>query len=249
MIAGLFKPKAFLDPDLEAWTLDAWAWLMRNFGGMGRIAQTPVAQPSRAFFPPSDTAGHQRALHIFACVKAGMGMADWACNLEAFKRRGGEQVSEQVFLRQDKSAPLGTFQSDGESVTISYGSELIERPGDLVATLAHELSHYLVATAEEPWPGGEDAHELITEMTVAYAGFGGFAANAAFDLSGHGGRGGGYLSKRTWAFALAIFLALKGEGTGDLDRWLKIDITHDTRRALAYLKRRPELLAPLRAIA
>lgn len=256
MIAGLFRPRTFLEEDLEAWTFEAWAWLMRNLGGMSRIAETPVVQPNRDFFPPSDASGHERALHVFGCVKAAMGMEAWACDLEAFRRRGEEQVGEFVSLRPRKVAPLGTYETDGNRVLIRYSADLVARPGDLVATFAHELAHYLIAGCEEPWPGGEEAHELITEMTVAYAGFGGFAANAAVDFVGHGDTfsqgwrltGGGYLSKRTWAFALAIFLALRGEGTDNVDRWIKIDVTHDTRRALVYLKRRPELLAPLRAI-
>ncbi len=234
MIAGLFRPRAFLDEDLEAWTLEAWAWLMRNLGGMSSIAETPLVQPNRDFFPPSDAEGHARAVHVFGCVKAAMGMGDWPVDLVSFKRRG--------------NAPLGRFVWKDDDVVVFYAEDLLDSPGDLVAVLAHELSHYAVATIKEPWPGGDELNELITEMTVAYAGFGGFAANAAFDLSGNGGRGGGYLSKRTWAFALAIFLSLRGEGIDLVERWLKIDITGDTRAALAYLKKKPELLAPLRAI-
>ena len=61
-------------------------------------------------------------------------------------------------------------------------------------------------------PGGREAHELTTELCVAYSGFAVFGANAAFQFepvsrtpavrAGSSQRHG-YFSERTWAFALA----------------------------------------------
>ncbi len=79
------------------------------------------------------------------------------------------------------------------------------------STLAHELSHYLLATVHAPIPGGNDLNELATEFTVAYCGFGVFGANAAFTFEQHQDNFGqgwsssrsGYFSERTWAFTIA----------------------------------------------
>jgi hypothetical protein len=57
----------------------------------------------------------------------------------------------------------------------------------------------------------------------------------------------GYFSERSWAFALAVFLALKDElaPTGVL----KPGVADLTEKASRHLKRNPGLLAPLREIA
>ena len=119
----------------------------------------------------------------------------------------------------------------------------------------HELAHYLLATIRKPTPGGRELHEFVTELTAVYTGFGVFRANAAFrfgqhqDVYGQGWSAGrsGYFSEPTWAFAIALFATLneveipKGE--------LKDSVAHLTRKAIKYLKRNPERLEPLRAIA
>jgi hypothetical protein len=246
----------FLDADIEDWCLETWAWLLSHLGGMERFRGLPLVTPSRGFFPSTVAEGHERAMHVFTCVKVLMGMQDWWCALEPYARpEAHAKVGEFWVLQSDNRAPNGTFRAGGGEVTISYASDLLQRPADLVATLAHELSHYLLASLPGPAPGGHELHELTTDLTVAFCGFGIFGANHAFSFEQHGdafskgwrSRGSGYLSERTWAFALALFLALK-EQEGAADTWIKPSVKALVKDASRYLKRRPELLAPLRAI-
>ena len=155
------------------------------------------------------------------------------------------------------SDPSGTFRIvDGQPV-VSYALDLVEQPRVLIATLAHELSHYMIASAG-PRARSRAAQRRTssrTELCVAYAGFGVFAANAAFEFEGHqvaGGQGWssqrrGYFSERSWAFALAVFLALKDEQAPS--GVLKPGVADLTDKASRYLKRNPGLLEPLRQIA
>lgn len=257
MIDALFRRRHFLEADLEGWSLETWAWLMRSFGGVDRLRAMVLVTPSGDFFPPSETTGHARALHVLDCVKMSMGMRDWPCELQAFHSRDAQRVSEHVIVPGSR-APLGTFEYNAEgNVIIRYSAKLVDQPGALVATLAHELSHYLVSRVEEPLPGGPAANELVTELCVAYSGFGLFAiANAmAFrgftDTYSQGWQvsGAGYLSQRTWAFALGIFLALREEDASIVDRWLTADLAKMTRNAVAHLAKNPDKLAALRTIA
>ena len=72
----------------------------------------------------------------------------------------------------------------------------------MVATFAHELSHYLTATAPEPPPGGWDNWEFATDICASFLGFGIFVANSAFsfnqytevDSQGWQSSRGGYLT-------------------------------------------------------
>ncbi|MDH4318404.1 MAG: hypothetical protein OEV64_08445 [Desulfobulbaceae bacterium] len=42
----------------------------------------------------------------------------------------------------------------------------------MIATFAHELSHYLIATAPEPPPGGWESWKFATDIGATFLGFG-----------------------------------------------------------------------------
>lgn len=254
MIFKLFAKKTFLDAEIEAWLLDGYGWLMRNLGGMERISSSPLATPNRDFFPRTEAKGRALGSHIFDCVRSGMGMQDWYVALEPFKRP--PSMAGMGIGTWESSGAAGTFEWDGNKVIIRYADDLVSQPHQLVATFAHELSHYLTGSISEQMPGGEEAHELLTDLCVAYAGFGVFGANAAFhfqqfsdgNMQGWSSSRSGYLSERSWAFALAIFIALKGLPSDVADRWLKDGLVRQVKAASKYLAANPGLLEPLRAI-
>ncbi len=254
---GLFGKSTFLEQELEAWSLETWGWLMRALGGVTRLRRTPLVLANTEFFPRTDTEGDERGRYVFETVKGWMGMADLPGRLESYDRGPiNAHVATYAFVRAP-GQPLGLSRVEEGEAVITYARDLLDQPRLLIPTLAHELSHYLVAGAltKEPAPGGPDALELTTELCVAYAGFGVFAANAAFHFEGHHFAGGhgwssrrlGYFSERSWAFALAVFLALKGEeAPADV---LKPSVADLTNKAARYLSRNPGLLEPLRRIA
>jgi len=254
---GLFGKSTFVEKELEAWSLETWAWLMRTLGGMQRLNQTPLVLANKDFFPPTDTEGAARGRYIFDLVRRWMGIGDWACTLESYERRPANAELGGLAMLRGPNDPSGTFRIDDGQPIVSYALDLVDQPRVLIATLAHELSHYMIAHAwaKGPSPGGQEAHELTTELCVAYAGFAVFGANAAFEFGQFQGAGvqgwssqrRGYFSERTWAFALAIFLELRGD---DLPSGvLKPGVEDLTRKAIKYLKRNPQRLAPLREIA
>ncbi|WP_340647173.1 hypothetical protein [Phenylobacterium sp.] len=254
MLKGLFGKSRFLEADLEDWIFETWAWLMRNLGGMEHLAQTPLIIPTPEFFPRTETEGHERAGFMLDCLKQTWGLMDWPTQLEAFDRQPANAQVGEFWNLAGGEAPNGLFQARDGLGWIGYASDLVAQPHRLTATLAHELSHYLLSSVAEPSPGGEDAHELATELCVAYFGGGVFAANTAFEFSQHGdsfsqgwrSSRNGYFSERTWAFALALFLSLKNEPIPD--RWLKPGLTAMTQKAMRYLAGSPSLMAPLRGI-
>jgi len=252
MLKQIFKPGTFLDRDVEAWQLETWAELMDRLGGRSALAETPLVLPTRDFFPPTEASGHARAEHVFAIVRSLMGMDDnWPCRLEAQPiRRGPQKVSDFVVVLGGED-PNGTFRVEpsGE-VVISYAPDLVDHPVQMVSTFAHELAHYLLAM-QEPF-GEEETHELATDLTVIYAGFGVFGANAAFAFEQHGdafsqgwtSQRSGYLSPRSWVFGLAVFETLRGT-RGEAQAHLKYDLRAPYREALKYLVKRPEVLSAL----
>lgn len=250
MLGRLFGDKTFLDAEIEAWHLESWVWLLDKFTAELPFKTTPLVLPTADFFPPSDATGNARALHVFECVRTAMQMQDWPCELEMQpQRRTGRRVAEFVTIDGEQD-PNGTFRVEPDGrVVISFAPELLDRPSDLVATLAHELAHYLLMGHVDH----DDAtHELMTDLTVAYTGFGLFGANSAFSFKQHGdafgqgweSRRSGYLSPRSWAFALAVFTEVTNTRT-DVSKWLSGEVASQWKSAVKYLRKKPEALGPL----
>jgi hypothetical protein len=253
VFAKLLGKGRFLDAELEDYCLETWAWLLAGLGGVERLVATPWVTPSRDFFPPTEAEGHARAAHLFACVRDLMGMADWPCRLTSYERAGQQQVGEFLFVNNPEQ-PNGLFWIEDGVGRIEYAADLVAQPQLLTAVFAHELSHYLLAGLPDPPQDGPIAHELATELCVAFTGFGIFAANTAFAFAQHGdgfsqgwrSQRNGYLSDRAWAFALALFGTLKGEPAPE--KWLKDGLAPMVRAAEKYLAKQDARLAPLRAI-
>lgn len=136
---------------------------------------------------------------------------------------------------------------------ISYLPSLLERPEELIGVFAHEVSHGLFATLDHPPPGGWDMEGFVVDLMTVYFGFGLFGANKAFQVDhGSGWRSwingttylssSGYLSQEQWAFALAVFLKLRGEAPDVARDRLGPVLKKMLERALRYLDNNPQLL-------
>jgi hypothetical protein len=136
---------------------------------------------------------------------------------------------------------LGTFEHIAEGdVVITYNPSSVSNPTQLVATFAHELSHYLTGTANEPPPGGWENWEFATDIAATYLGFGVFMANSAFSFSqytstdsqGWEYSNSGYLSESEHVYALAIFLLLKEIPLSEATASLKPNLSKLLRKAV-----------------
>lgn len=247
------KSRTFLDPDDEEWQLAVWGWLLARFGEE-RFKSAPLVTATRQFFPPIEATGHARAEHVFRCTQVLAGMTDWPCELVAQDARPNQRVSELGYVKIDKGGmPLGTFSRVGNKALITYDPGSVDKPAILVATLAHELAHYLLHSVADLPPGQETMEEFATDLTTVYLGFGLFGANQAFNFSqfrdvysqGWSTSGLGYLRERDWAFALAVYCALRGEDVSVLKNWMKPYLFSDVRKAARYLRKTPAALAKI----
>ncbi|HYD88485.1 MAG TPA: hypothetical protein VEA80_13500 [Vitreimonas sp.] len=253
------RKRRFLDPDLEEWHIACWGWLMRHLGGVDALRETALVLPTAEFFPRPEGEGRAVAEAIFSRVRELMGLEQWACELVE-RHDTNAEVGEFLRLQPEGKPIAGTFESDGQSVVITYAPDLVNRPYNLIGTFAHELAHYVLHTIPELPPAADVepmAEELATELAVAYFGFGLMAANGAFEFEQYqdagrmGWRGGSwdYFSEDGWCFALAVFLVLREERPELARQRLKPHLVKKLDAALARLAAAPELLAPLRELS
>lgn len=238
-----FKRKPIVDPDTAEWHADNFAWLTSSFGGNGALAATLVL-PKPGFFPSQGEKGHDRALRIFERVKQYCGMENWPVELVPDHNPAAIESSPLSL-----SAPVhgkhahGTFSVTGGAVQISYAPSLLGHPERLIATFAHELAHYLLATARTSPPCADDEHEFLTDLAAVYLGFGVFMANSVLDFEPlqdglwHGWRMGrsGYLPEQDLVFATALFIAVKDLDPSSAYQCLKPHLSKLLKRGLRDL--------------
>lgn len=242
-----------IDPDDEAWLLDCWRWLNKVTGPIDGQPPRELVLPTRHFFPETKAKGHDRARHYFELVRTQMGLTGRRYELVA--QSAQPDVGRSVVFGSMKSgAAAGTFSLSGNAARVTYDPAILSDPIRTVAVFAHELAHDLLINYPFEPPGGFEMEEFATDLATAHMGFGLFGANAAFDFQQHTDfdRQGwsyqrlGYLTESEWGFAVAVFLALQGQGPESVKDHLKSHLVTVVRRAHTYLKAKPELLAPLR---
>ncbi len=132
---------------------------------------------------------------------------------------------------------------DGEYFAlIRYNPKHLDDPSKLIATFAHELSHYLMSTAKTAPPGGWDIHELTTDLCSVYLGFGIFMAMSAWNFEGSNEgwqyERQGYLNEPMLVTALAIWEKLAGRDPLAAAPYLKSHLGKDLRKAAKYFEKR-----------
>lgn len=242
---GLFKKTNLLSGDEYQFLIETYQWLLKHVGGDSFYRETPLVLPNEAFFPERIHHPEEAAEITFKYVKKHAGMEDWPCELRAQAPDPERKVAPTVRVQGGENSPLGTFSSKGKGrITITYNPELTANPTRLVATLAHELAHFLTATFKEPPPGGWENWEFATDVAAVFMGFGIFMANAAFDFNqfttvdsqGWSTSVSGYLSEPQLSFALALFLTLKDIDPKKAYPYLDLNIRAYVKKSLKELR-------------
>jgi hypothetical protein len=147
-----------------------------------------------------------------------MGMAEWPCEFvqrQAVERNMHEDLSRSGVLGSTSTHDAaGTFSvPEARRVVITYSAHVLADPIALVATLAHELCHFLLATVRAEPPATWKELEPLTDLSAVLEGFGIFLCNSAFrfgqwathDRQGWSFERQGYLNEAELGFALAVY--------------------------------------------
>lgn len=209
-----------IDNDLLEWQLQHWRWLIESLRNTHDLKRIRLIQPTSADFPVTASSSEERAVRTFQCVQKHFGLETWPCVLVPFEE--ADDVMKQILpatIRPERTqGAAGLFEiTEERKVIIRYKPDHVGDPMALVATMAHEFCHYIIATLEKEPPGGWDEHEPITDLAAVFFGFGIFLANVSFrftqwqDHRYHGWSASrqGYLSENALSLALALFCACK----------------------------------------
>ncbi|MBB6521274.1 hypothetical protein [Pseudoteredinibacter isoporae] len=252
----MFKSKPILSEEDRAFQVATFKWLLKHFGGKDFYVDTKLILPTNEFFPSKVGSAQEAAIETFHAVKKHAGMEEWPCRLEAQEEDVNPRLGSAVIVQNAPLTPMGTFQEkENEEVVITYNPALLNQPSQLVATFAHELSHYLTGSCSEEPPGGWENWEFATDITATFIGFGVFMANTAFgfhqysgpDSMGWQSSRNGYMTEAEHVFSLAIFLGLKDISVETVSPHLKKNLNKLLKKASKEISN-GDLIEELKAV-
>lgn len=252
----MFWSRDLVDADTAAWVDNGFRWLVETLGPNVYFDETRLVLPTREFFQSPGGTSHETAQSIFDEVRALMGMEDWPCQLVRQDHDPDPVLTPTLMVSGVEQMPAGTFEAAADQIQITYSPDLMRQPISFLNVLSHELAHYLLADLVDEAPGGEEAHEIMTDLAAIYAGFGviqlegGMIATGFQDTFAQGWQIGnhGYLSSEVRAYALALFLRSKKITPETALAHLSSDKVRLVRRALKMLDRMPERVVAIRRL-
>ena len=177
-----FRRKPLLDPEMSEWMFDQADWLLRAHAHKRAYAQAQMLPLSEKVFPASVPRDHRYAESMLAHVLRYAGEPDLNIRLIASSEGERFRASGLGLSLQPKATAAGTYRAGAFEDEITYDVGLLKAPADLIAVLAHEVSHAILGMgAARPPPGGSAFEELRTDFTACFLGFGFYLAQFRAD--------------------------------------------------------------------
>jgi hypothetical protein len=209
------------------WVDAQYQWASATFG-LTTLQKRPLIRPTKDFFRAGRGEDHATACAVIDDLRRHLGLLDITVAVEPQGRLPDGLHPGYGSLTET----AGTFRLHGDLPLITYNPMLLRSPISFIATMAHELMHLKLAPHVADMPGGEDLHELATDLHVIAEGFGTFQLEAAVDAGW-----AGYLSQPTRAYALAVFLRLTNTPPAAAFAHLSSRTTALLRAAIRHLDR------------
>jgi hypothetical protein len=172
---GWFQPASPCDPVAKRWVEDRLQWLSRQFG-LHILLERPIILPTADFFPDPWDGSPKAVRRMFRRVCQYMEVDPGAVDMKLFTDKTPGAV---VAIDPTRGFAAGTWEGgEGpwEKGVIRIERSALDRPADLIGTMAHELAHQRLLGEGRADPAAFD-NELLTDLTAVYHGFGVFLAN------------------------------------------------------------------------
>jgi hypothetical protein len=258
---GLFQPTCPCDPAAKRWVEGRLRWLTEQFG-LPMLLEWPIILPTPSFFPDPWDGTEKAARTMFRRVCDYMrvepddvGLRFFDDKRSMFNPDGGMAAGQwqsggMPWEQLDDWRTRGASDDEAEGTwtkgTIRLERSILDRPADLVGTMAHELAHQRLL-GEQRLSGDEYDNELLTDLTAIYHGFGVFLANNPRKSVGEVTywpnsklRRPEYLSEPMIGYALAHIAWFRDESKPDWARHLRWVPRGDYKQGLRYLEKKSD---------
>jgi hypothetical protein len=239
---GLFdnKPYEPLDHDTRKWYENNFLWLNQEFNP--KHEDRKIYTPTQNDFPIKWDKSENTAFSTVKFVAESLQINPDELDI-AFFASGINEINmggSTLFFADDKKNPMasGLYYDKDEKgkYTIGLDRKLLDRPVDLISTVAHELCH--VKLLGEQKIDQNDEH--LTDLATVIFGYGVFNANASFNFFTEPDRWGyqsaGYMKAPEWSYALALSAFYRKEDNPEWKSYLNLTIKKDFERSMKYIK-------------
>ncbi|WP_044213064.1 hypothetical protein [Flammeovirga sp. OC4] len=233
------KPKCPISTEDKKWVEEMLDWVNINFID---IIEQPMILPTNRFFNIKFEATQECAKELFENICMYFQVNPYHISIEFYDNRT-TVLDHTVSIQNDEDGHVGLFSMDGESNMILIERGLLNNPQALIATIAHELCHYIIME-EKGYYFEEYENELRTDLTAIAYGFGLFLGNTKFNFNqwSSGGMQGwssssqGYLPQKVIAYAMAEICMRKRDLEPEVLQYANKSFKKDLQKSLKYLK-------------
>jgi hypothetical protein len=210
----LGKPKPTVTPEDKEWIEEAFLWFESEYTS-DYLRNAIFYEPTKEFFPVDFKGTKENAEELTKMICEHMDIKDVQIDLHYFSDKPLELTngivttqSETGFKFESKNT-LGTYSEEGHrKYSIGIELELLKNPTNLIATIAHELSH-IVLLGEGRLSEND---EVLTDLNCIALGFGIFTCNSIFTFNqwqgashqGWRAQKRGYIPEEVATYALAL---------------------------------------------
>lgn len=243
-----FRKPAIICPIPEEsrdWMEDAFTWLLNQFEKEKIIARKqlrPVAEDFPIKFNQMEDDAHA-LLPLIASqmeIDPNLIILDfYDQSLIEFGSAAGRIFSQQTPGDGYSAGLYHNRQSQGK-FRISIEAAQLKNTENLVATLAHELSHIKLIGEKRI----VENDEYLTDLVPVIFGLGIFNANVSFRFytsnDSWGYQQQGYLKQQEWGYALALYAHIRNESEKPVwSDFLTPNIRSDFRKSMVFLMKHP----------
>lgn len=205
--------------------------------------------PTNDHFPHNFDGSYESALSITKTVCEFMDVDPNQINLYNFRdQREDIQNSLQenmvAWSSEGHSSAAGLYSEnvDSEKINIGLKKNSLSDPIPLIATISHEISHYILLKLWK-FPRDNPDMEPVTDLLTIFFGFGIFTANSAIQFSqfqdfqkqGWSIQRHGYLDLETIGYSIAKWIKLRDEINPDWIKYLCTDAKTYCKQSLKRL--------------
>jgi hypothetical protein len=234
------KPKCTIELEDKKWIEDHLNWLDNN---VVKIKNHPTILPTKEFFDWQFNGGEKDAEFVLNKVAEYCNVNPEKINLDFYSEESIELDRGTFTQKEEGTGTAGLYVQQGNKYSILIEVQQLKRPNSLIATMAHELSHYVLLGQKDVYLEGEE-NEWLTDLLAITFGFGIFIGNTKFEFnqwqSGDGWGGWqyssqGYLPQQITAYAMA---EIEIRRTKEIPEWidfLKNDFKNDFKKSMKFL--------------
>lgn len=235
------KPSCPITIEDKEWVEGALDWIEKE---LFVLTNKETILPTKKYFDRDFTGIEEDAYFVLKQLFTYFDVDTSEIKLEFFENGQVEIDRGMMTQKEDDRGTLGIYPLDTEEIIIQIERSQLKDPIDLIATLSHELSHYVLLDLHDVYLEGEE-NEWFTDLFTIAQGFGIFLGNTKFKFSqwtsGDGWLGwkyssAGYLPLQMIAYTMAEIACRRDEEKPEWTHLLTSDFRDFFKQSDKYIK-------------